>query len=138
MFPLSRATYSSAEMEEERRLMYVAITRAEERIYLSHTAKRFLYGKSSFQTASRFLAELGIVDKKRTKIVSNDFVQADKEEEYDSGFSIGDRVSHSRFGIGTIVNISSDGLVADIDFEDVGKKSLMLNMAKLEKENDDE
>ncbi|MBP3432070.1 MAG: UvrD-helicase domain-containing protein [Clostridia bacterium] len=133
IFPLSRATFSSSEMEEERRLMYVAITRAEERIYLCHTAKRFMYGKSNFQTASRFLGELGIVDKKRTKIVSNDFVQAEKSEVFDSGLQIGDRVSHPRFGEGVVVNISDDGLVGDIQFEDVGTKSLMLNMAKLEK-----
>ncbi len=135
MFPLARASFSKAEMEEERRLMYVAITRAEERIYLSYTAKRFLYGKSSFQTPSRFLSELGIVDKKRTKIVSNDFVAGEKEEVFSSGFQVGDKVFHSRFGEGQIVDISQDGLVADIQF-DVGKKSLMLNMAKLEKLED--
>ena len=133
IFPLSRATYSNSEMEEERRLMYVAITRAEERIYLSYTAKRYMYGKSNFQAPSRFLSELGIVDKKRTKIVSNDFVQAEKKEVFDSGFMPGDIVSHARFGIGKILSISDDGLVADIDFHDIGKKSLMLNMAKLEK-----
>ncbi len=133
IFPLSRATYSNNEMEEERRLMYVAITRAEERLFLSHTAKRYMYGKSNFQNPSRFLAELGIVDKKRTKLVSNDFVQAEKEDAFESGFNVGDIVFHARFGSGKIVNISEDGLVADIMFEDAGKKSLMLNMAKLEK-----
>ncbi len=133
IFPLARATNSLAEMEEERRLMYVAITRAEERIFLSYTAKRYMYGKSNYQTPSRFLSELGIVDKKKTKIISNDFVQTEKQEVFDSGFEVGDDVSHSRFGIGKIVDISDDGLVADIEFEDYGKKSLMLNMAKLEK-----
>ncbi len=136
IFPLSRASLSSEDMEEERRLMYVAITRAEERIFLSYTAKRYLYGKANPQTPSRFLAELGIVDRKRTKIISNDFREAEKQETFDSGFEIGDRVFHSRFGEGRIVDISSDGLVADIQFEDVGKKSLMLNMAKLEKLED--
>ncbi len=134
IFPLARATNSSAEMEEERRLMYVAITRAEEQIFLTHTAKRYMYGKNNYQTSSRFLSELGIVDKKKTKIISSDFVQAEKENEYfDSGFEIGDVISHNRFGVGRIVDISDDGLVADIEFEDFGKKSLMLNMAKLEK-----
>lgn len=132
LFPLARATFSAAELEEERRLMYVAITRAEERIVLSYTAKRYMYGKSNLQVPSRFLSELGIVDKKRTKIVSNDFVSAQKEEIFESGFAVCDKVFHPRFGEGVIVDISSDGLVADIQFE-VGKKSLMLNMAKLEK-----
>ncbi len=138
LFPLTKALYNASEMEEERRLMYVAITRAEERIFLTYTAKRYMYGKSDYRTPSRFLGELGIVDKKRTKIISNDFVEAEKQETFDSGFCIGDRVTHLRFGKGIIVNISDDGLVADINFEDFGTKSLMLNMAKLEKEKDND
>lgn len=139
IFPLSKALYLSNEMEEERRLMYVAITRAKERLYFSYTAKRYMYGKSTYQVASRFLSELGIVDKKHTKLVSNDFVQGEKEQVFESEFMIGDFVRHSRFGTGKIVNITDDGLVADIVFEDFGKKSLMLNMAKLERvEEEDE
>ena len=57
-----------------------------------------------------------------------------QDEHFESGFVVGDVVSHTRFGIGKIVNISDDGLVADIEFEDFGKKSLMLNLASLEKE----
>ena len=136
IFPLARASLSSEEMEEERRLMYVAITRAEERIFLTYTAKRFVYGKTNPQAPSRFLRELGIVDKKHTKLLSSDSVRSEKEECFDSGFKIGDKIFHNRFGEGTIVNISDDGLVADIDFEMFGKKSLMLNIAKLEKLED--
>ena len=57
----------------------------------------------------------------------------EKEDNFDSGFEVGDNVNHSRFGYGKIVNISDDGLVADIDFDDFGRKSLMLNLANLEK-----
>ncbi|MBP3619124.1 MAG: UvrD-helicase domain-containing protein [Clostridia bacterium] len=141
IFPLARASFSNSEMEEERRLMYVAITRAEENIHLIHTAKRFMYGKSNYQKQSRFLGELGIVDKTKPSVRANvqDMLDKAVEESYRSGFKTGDVVSHSRFGLGKIVNISDDGLVADIDFEDFGKKSLMLNLAKLEKvEEDDE
>lgn len=137
IFPLMRAMNSASELEEERRLMYVAITRAENKIFLIHTAKRFMYGKSNYQKESRFLSELGIVDKTkpRSKPAKNDFFRADKDEEeaFDSGYKVGDRVSHTRFGEGKIVNISDDGLVGDIDFDDFGKKSLMLNLASLEK-----
>ncbi len=138
IFPLARASFNASEMEEERRLMYVAITRAEERIFLTYTAKRYMYGKSDYRTPSKFLSELGIVDKKKTKVISNDFVEAEKQDVFDSGFCIGDHVTHLRFGRGIIVNISDDGLVADINFEDFGVKSLMLNMAKLEKEDEDD
>lgn len=136
IFPLSRAVLSSEEMEEERRLMYVAITRAKERIFLSYTAKRFMYGKSSPQVASRFLKELDIVDRKRTKIISSDFVEREKAEVFESGFEVGDRVFFERFGEGVITDISEDGFVADIVFDVAGKKSLMLNSAKLEKVGD--
>ena len=137
LFPLARATFSESEMEEERRLMYVAITRAEEKIYLLHTAKRFMYGKSNYQKDSRFLAELNIVDKAKVGGGTKKDYSAKAEPEegpFESGFVVGDVVSHTRFGIGKIVNISDDGLVADIEFEDFGKKSLMLNLASLEKE----
>ncbi|MGN1200753.1 MAG: ATP-dependent helicase [Candidatus Caccovivens sp.] len=140
IFPLARATLSSAEMEEERRLMYVAITRAEEKIFLVHASKRFMYGKSNFQVRSRFVGELGIVDKKkpRLNLANDNFFKAEKEETFDSGFAVGDKVFFARFGNGRIVNISDDGMVGDIEFEDVGMKSIMLNSKALEKVEDDE
>ncbi len=135
IFPLARASFSDSELEEERRLMYVAVTRAEEKIYLVHASKRYMYGKSNYQKESRFLAELGIVDKKkpRFKLSNDDFSGKTGDKAFESGYEVGDVVQHGRFGIGKIVNISDDGLVADIDFEDFGKKSLMLNLATLEK-----
>lgn len=140
LFPLSRAMNTPSEMEEERRLMYVAITRAEEKIYLTHAIKRFMYGKSNYEVESRFLKELNLVDIKKphieTKKQKDDFFLEEKEV-FDSGFLAGDKVRHNRFGEGIIQNISNDGLVAKIKF-DVGVKELMLNMAKLEKVEDDE
>ena len=113
--------------------MYVAITRAEERLYLVHAEKRYMYGKSNYQKVSRFVGELGIVSKERPKLFSVAREYEEKEDNFDSGFEVGDNVNHSRFGYGKIVNISDDGLVADIDFDDFGRKSLMLNLANLEK-----
>lgn len=146
IFPLLRANNSVSEMEEERRLMYVAITRAEERIFLTHVAKRYIYGKSNYQVESRFLKELNIIDKNKTSLPKpkkksnyvDDFFKGE-EEVFVSGFVEGDVVCHARYGVGTILKISEDGLVADIDFEDFGKKQLMLNIASLERvEKEDE
>lgn len=67
IFPISRAFNSSGELEEERRLMYVALTRAEERLYLSHTSRRYMYGGSQYQTPSRFCRELGILSLEEVK-----------------------------------------------------------------------
>ena len=141
IFPLARATFSSSEMEEERRLMYVAITRAEEKIFLVHASKRYMYGKSNYQTESRFVKELGIVDKSKPRlfnVLNEEFSENQEKKTFESGYAVGDVVFHVRFGNGKIVNISDDGLVADIDFEDVGRKSLMLNLASLERVKDDE
>ena len=136
IFPLSRAMNMPSEMEEERRLMYVAITRAEEKIYLTHATKRYMYGKSNYETDSRFLKELGIVDKKakvETNREKDDFFVDEKDEEpFDSGLKVGDIVFHNRFGEGKVIDISDDGIVGKIDFSGQVKE-LMLNMAKLEK-----
>lgn len=134
IFPLSRAIYSNAEMEEERRLMYVAITRAEEKIFLVHACKRFMYGKSNYTTESRFLKELGIVDKKKPRVYGgDDFFKPETKEVFDSGFAVGDKVYLARYGEGKIVKVSDDGLVGTIDFEDFGIKEIMLNSKNLEK-----
>lgn len=68
IFPISRALNNSYELEEERRLMYVALTRAEERLYLSHASKRYLYKESQYQTPSRFCRELGLLSLEKPNI----------------------------------------------------------------------
>ena len=146
LFPLTRAMNSNSELEEERRLMYVAITRAEEKIYLTHVAKRYMYGKSNYEIESRFLKELGITTNKKPKIEKvkpsprhkdDFFLEEEEKEPFDSGLNVGDIVEHRRFGKGKVVDISSDGLVGKIDFDLVGVKELMLNIATLEKLEDE-
>lgn len=198
IFPISRALYSTNELEEERRLMYVALTRAEERLYLSHASKRYLYRDSQYQTPSRFCRELGLLSLEEPSVNKswqqdrsygggysynggngyksgyktyysesgtekyndygasyNDvdkFNKAEKTFDYTkffreerkkeqakkdesridvSKYKVGQSVEHPRYGIGQIVDISTDGLVGDIVFEDFGKKSLMLDLAPL-------
>lgn len=149
VFPISRAFNSNHELEEERRLMYVALTRAEERLYLTHCTKRYLYSSSQYQMPSRFCKELGLISfsnikpkfEAKPKMSENDKVQQmlkqvfkkeEKEHKDVSIYKVGQKVSHPRFGDGQIVEISDDGLVGDIIFEDFGKKSLMLELAPLE------
>ena len=175
IFPISRAFNSNNELEEERRLMYVGITRAEERLYMSYASKRYLYHESQYQTASRFVRELGLLGvqevkkqgygdnysrgydrsygggyskprtvtvasqtTKETKSIFNPLNFLKKEEKKVeivkdiSKFKVGQKVKHPRFGEGELVEISTDGLVGDIIFKEVGKKSLMLELAPLE------
>ncbi len=153
IFPISRSN-SPEDLEEERRLMYVAVTRAEKRLILTHCSRRFLYGKTSYQIVSRFCKELGFYDYKPQKISSisdalADFDKPKKGYNFNKNdvfseknaqikpkfdilrYKIGQKVSHPKFGDGIIEQISSDGLVADINFEGFGRKSLMLEIAPL-------
>ena len=149
IFPSNRKSGNS-ELEEERRLMYVAITRAEERIFLTYCSKRYMYGQTNYQMQSRFIKELGLVfkdkiDKKDDFFIENkktfDYFNKNiflKEEKEDKSridvtkYKIGQIVKHPKYGEGKIIDISDDGLVGDIVFEGFGKKSLMLDLAPLE------
>lgn len=163
IFPISRAFDNPSDMEEERRLMYVALTRAEEKLFITHCVKRYMYGESQYQSNSRFLRELGIVENtgyqrrfgysNEYKTYDSDSINVDRFNDFSSpvkGFNkevffkkeekprkdvsiykVGQSVEHPRYGIGEIVEISSDSLVGDIIFEDFGRKSLMLELAPL-------
>ncbi len=152
IFPISRNN-SYEDLEEERRLMYVAVTRAEKKLFLTHCSRRFLYGKTSYQIPSRFCKELGFYNFRTQKIsqtgdalaefssksafsfnkndVFNFKTEKSKSNIDISKYKVGQKVSHPKFGEGEIESISSDGLVADIIFDGFGKKSLMLELAPL-------
>ena len=148
IFPLERCNNSANELEEERRLMYVAVTRAEELLYLSYCTKRYMYGQTKYQMASRFTRELGLFAGKTFKMESEtkrvdvktffnkidwktNSVKEEKSQKDVSKYKVGQRVEHPKYEVGQIISISSDGLVGDIEFEGFGKKSLMLNIADL-------
>ena len=161
IFPIIRNGKTS-ELEEERRLMYVALTRAEELLYLSHTSKRFLYKESQYQMPSRFIRELGLItldSKKSGNLTKKAIFSSNTGDFYEnftskplfdhksvlrkevkesavrmdtSKYKVGMRINYARYGEGTIIEISEDGEVGDIIFDDFGKKSLMLGSAKLE------
>ena len=150
-FPIIRYNDAS-DMEEERRLMYVAITRAEQRLYLTHCRTRFLYGKRDYMLDSRFLKEMGILkDSTATMTINNN------GENYNfSGYGanrtsfslpkttitknnnlaeykVGAQVLHTKFGIGTITNIDelNSTKCITIDFKDFGSKTLSVEYAPI-------
>lgn len=81
IFPLSRAQDNDDELEEERRLMYVAVTRARKKLYITRTKSRFLYGKRSYTVESRFLKEMGLSQPKPS------FERSDYSSEYGRGYN---------------------------------------------------
>ncbi len=148
LFPLSRSIDNYEELEEERRLCYVGITRAKRRLHLSYAMNRTLYGNSMENMPSRFLREIpeellepveisttasfhGMGTKGSNRIPSS--VDANKKSS--SRFSFGDKVVHSRFGAGTIVAMSGEGSDARISiaFEQGGIKTFMAELAPLKR-----
>jgi DNA helicase-2/ATP-dependent DNA helicase PcrA len=145
VFPHSRALTDTTELEEERRLAYVGLTRAMDRLYLSFAQRRTIYGNTHAYPRSRFLEEIPDLDIIETENVTlprpagGRWREVAIHESAGAGLTMklvaGDRVRHPKWGEGAIVNIvdaGADGLVT-IDFPNVGQKMLMLKYAPLEK-----
>ena len=148
LFPHESSAQERDGLEEERRLMYVAITRAKKRLYLSFAQSRMLHGQSRYNIKSRFLDELPPECLKWLSSKSNQswFGQKSAWDEpaqstprllpKDIGWRIGETVLHAKFGEGVIVNLEGGGggaPRANINFGRQGMKLLDLGVAKLER-----
>lgn len=151
-FPHMRALADNRELEEERRLAYVGITRARERLHLSRAAVRSAWGAPQYNPASRFLDEIPdhLVDWQRTgaaqvasrgaapavaRLASRPGVRSPGNRPVIS-LAAGDRVTHDSFGLGTVVRVEGEGdkAMAHVDFgAETGVKRLLLRYAPLEK-----
>jgi DNA helicase II / ATP-dependent DNA helicase PcrA len=143
VFPHVRSLGDSEELEEERRLCYVGITRAQRRLYLCHASHRTLWGGMSYNPPSRFLAEVPdrLVDARggagdggataASRVRDREVLEFEGVE-----FRVGDRVRHARFGAGRILEVGGEGESAEalVDFDDIGKKKLLLLYAPLIRE----
>jgi DNA helicase-2/ATP-dependent DNA helicase PcrA len=154
LFPHENSVKEEGGLEEERRLMYVAITRARKRLYMSFSQTRMLHGQTRFNMKSRFFNELPESALKwlspkvqqhswfgNRKSAWDDAPEsgantiAQSFSRKDFGWRIGESVSHAKFGEGVIVNIEGGGtnMRANINFGRHGMKLLDLSIAKLEK-----
>ena len=159
IFPHMRAMTDPAELQEERRLAYVGITRARKRLYLSRSAVRTLFGKPAYNPASRFLAEVPaeLIDWRRVGSEVANWASSSAERSasaravvgagtvFGSGrgpvskdlpvLKSGDRVLHATFGLGEVVASSGVGEQAkvDVDFGSAGVKRLAVKYAPMEK-----
>ncbi|GIH29748.1 DNA helicase [Acrocarpospora phusangensis] len=144
VFPHLRSLSDPKELEEERRLAYVGITRAEQRLYLSRAAVRTSWGAPSFNPASRFLAEVpqDLIDwrndpkKNAWRAATSSRTPAARSTDRPiPNLSPGDRVTHDQFGLGTVISVEGKDTrtSAKIDFGSSGQKTLILVYAKLEK-----
>jgi DNA helicase-2/ATP-dependent DNA helicase PcrA len=147
VFPHMRSLNDPQELEEERRLAYVGVTRAQHRLYLSRAMVRSSYGAPSYNPPSRFLDEVPdpLVDWRRVEATTRDTPAIAKAAARPTAKSPGnrvivhlepgDRVTHDTFGLGTVVSTAgvADKAEATIDFRDAGMKRLLLRYAPVEK-----
>lgn len=144
MFPSQMSAEEAGRLEEERRLCYVGMTRAMQKLYISYAEMRRLYGQDKYHKPSRFIRELPetCLDEVRMKAQvsrpssSGRFSQtAVKENFNETGFSLGSRVMHPKFGEGTIINFEGSGPQSrvQIAFNGEGIKWLVTAYARLEK-----
>ena len=159
IFPSSRSIDSEEDIEEERRLAYVAITRARAKLYITSASRRMLFGQTQHNVTSRFIKEIGrelIIkndnaaavksrieesDNTVTEVRSSSLQQQLAREKRQTGvketatYEVGERVAHSIFGEGTILSVKpmANDSMLEIAFEKVGTKKIMANYAKLRK-----
>lgn len=137
IFPHSRSVNKEEELEEERRLCYVGMTRAKEKLYLTYAWRRNLNGNTLFNSVSRFLNE---IPKHLQEKVS---VEVEEVEEIPSlnkirekiEVEVGDKIRHTDWGIGTVLDKigTKNDIFITVDFKKVGLKKLSMNYAPLEK-----
>ncbi|MDN2482374.1 DNA helicase II [Vibrio astriarenae] len=144
MFPSQMSAEEAGRLEEERRLCYVGMTRAMQKLYITYAEMRRLYGQDKYHKPSRFIRELPekCLDEVRMKAqvsrpaTSGRFSQtAVKENFNETGFTLGSRVMHPKFGEGTIINFEGSGPQSRVQvaFNGEGIKWLVTAYAKLEK-----
>jgi DNA helicase-2/ATP-dependent DNA helicase PcrA len=146
LLPHRRSMESPDELEEERRLCYVGITRAQQRVYLLHTYRRNLFGGSEATLPSRFLQDIP-----KQFIAGKGLWEDEKDDDYTPvtrlysrsavkplsslKLEVGDRVQHEIFGQGVVINLSSsrDDQEITVAFDSAGVRHLLASLAPLEK-----
>ncbi|MBQ9921265.1 MAG: UvrD-helicase domain-containing protein [Clostridia bacterium] len=156
IFPSSMSANQREDLEEERRLAYVAITRAKKKLFMTCAASRLLYGRTNCNPISRFVSEIpekyyttGTMQQRTINMYADDAVmhRKPKSELFKSRtpavpkfeeveiFAEGDRVVHRTFGEGTVLSAKAAGgdMLYEIEFDTSGRKKLLGNYAKLKR-----
>jgi DNA helicase-2/ATP-dependent DNA helicase PcrA len=153
VFPHSRSLFEEEEMEEERRLAYVGITRAEESLFITNAEMRTLFGRTAMNPVSRFIAEIpdDILEKaNEEKEKQSPFSSSYKTERRapvmrpvasttggeSIGWEVGDKAQHKKWGIGTVVSVKGEGESKELDIafpSPTGIKRLLAKFAPIEK-----
>jgi DNA helicase-2/ATP-dependent DNA helicase PcrA len=149
VFPLANRFSEDSTVEEERRLFYVAVTRAQDKVFLSHARSRYRFGEVAYQSRSRFIDEIatstiqeingGIgrkANRKTKKEIFYEYFSSVDYEDFDQEnkiVRIGSRVMHEKFGLGKVIDVTGAGdmVKATVTFEGNNVRQLMLKFARL-------
>lgn len=149
VFPIANKFLSDASVSEERRLFYVALTRAQKKAYITHARSRYRFGEVAYQSRSRFIDELDPAtykelnggfnrkaNRKTKKEMYYEYFEKVGYESFDNDgatLKIGSRVMHDKFGLGKVIDVTGAGDMtkATVHFEGNNVKQLMLKFAKL-------
>jgi DNA helicase II / ATP-dependent DNA helicase PcrA len=149
IFPLATKFNSDSKIEEERRLFYVALTRAQRKVYITYARSRYRFGEVAYQSKSRFLDEIdpntftelnGTAGRKSGRKTKKSMMYNEMNQDYDFDFNqehkslrVGSKVHHDTFGYGKVQAVTGSGDMQRItvNFEDVGYKQLLVKFAKL-------
>jgi len=145
IFPHNRSLLDPSEIEEERRLCYVGLTRAMDELYLTFARRRMTYGSAYMHPPSRFFGEMAGLEYLNAPPVpaiggstggwDDVALPAPALAQEPIDLSVGDRVMHQKFGPGVVLDVRGAGgdAFVTVQFENAGRKSIMLNYAKMEK-----
>lgn len=137
IFPHFRSMFEPKELEEERRLCYVGVTRAKEKLYLCHAAERMLFGESWCNGPSRFLQEIPneLMEEKSFEGEGVEVQSVGSGIDFENMYNIGDMINHPKWGSGEVMKIEGRGedVTVDILFFNTGPKKLMLKYAPIQK-----
>ena len=149
IFPLANRFSEDSTLEEERRLFYVAVTRAQQKVFLSHARSRYRFGEVAYQSRSRFIDEIkpstiqeingGIgrkANRKTKKEIFYEYFNSVDYEDFDQEnkvVRIGSRVMHEKFGLGKVTDVTGAGdqVKATVAFEGNNVRQLMIKFARL-------
>ncbi|HDS1198804.1 TPA: DNA helicase II [Shewanella algae] len=140
LFPSQLSQEEGDRLEEERRLCYVGMTRAMQQLYITYAESRRIYGRENYSRPSRFikeippqyLQEIRLKAQVATPMANNRFSKSQSSFN-DTGFNVGQRVLHPKFGEGIVTNFEGQGAQArvQVNFDDFGSKWLVVAYAKL-------
>ena len=135
IFPHRNSMDTLAELEEERRLMYVAITRAKDKLFITNAKKRMLFGQENIAVPSRFIKEIDpslIEHEEKENMFTSTHKRVNNFYDEDKTYNYGDKIKHEKYGLGVVIEVAGDFITVAFN-KNVGIKKLLKNHKSITK-----